>query len=210
MNAPTVIFASAYRQLGSAERSFVDAAVRQIEDAADRAGERISLALNRPIPVKIVNQSRGLLENALVCAAITERITQIAADRELTSQRLIKELLGIATSNINDFMSFDDEDMPYFDLSKATPEQLATIKSVDVESNADGLSRAGKTKIKIVFHDKLPAIKMLGDHVGMWASDNPYYRAEQAKSSDKSALPADATPEQAADLYAGYLTGGGG
>lgn len=204
--APQVVFVSAYRQLSPAQRAFVDGAITSIEDAANRAKERISLALNRPIPAHIVEKSGGMLENPLVCAAITERITAIAAEQELTAQRLIKELMAISTANINNFIEFDpDTDLPTFTLHNATPDQMAAIKSIEVESNGDALSRGSRSKIKVTFHEKLPAIKMLGEYIGLWSGDNPHFRAEQAKAADKSALPQDATVEQVADEYQRYL-----
>lgn len=205
MNAHAVVLASAYRRLTPAQRAFVDNAVVSIENAANRAKERISLALNRPIPNEIVERSGGMLENPMVCAAITERITQIAAERELTAERLIKELMAISTANVNNFIEFDEFDMPTFTLHNATPEQMAAIKSIEVESNGDSLQRGSKSKIKLTFHEKLPAIKMLGEYIGLFSGDNPHYRAEQAKAADRSALPQDATAEQAADEYQRYL-----
>lgn len=206
MTAPVAIFASAYRQLQPAQRAFVDAAVSAIEDIAHRQKERISLALNRPIPSEIVARSGGMLENPLVCAAITERITALAAEQELTAARLIKELMAISTANINNFIEFDpDTGLPMFDLQNATPEQMAAIKSVEVETNGDSLQRGSKSKIKLTFHEKLPAIKMLGEYIGLWSGDNPHFRAEQARATDKSALPDTATPEQAAEEYQRYL-----
>lgn len=201
-----VVFASAYRQLQPAQRAFVDAAITSIENAANRAKERISLALNRPIPSDIVERSGGMLDNPMVCAAITERITALAAEQELTASRLIKELMAISTANINNFIEFDpDTDLPMFTLHNATPEQMAAIKSVEVETNGDSLTRGSKSKIKLTFHEKLPAIKMLGEYIGLWSGDNPHFRAEQARAADKTALPDTATPEQAADEYQRYL-----
>lgn len=202
-----VVLESAYRQLAPSERSFVDAAVREIESQAQRAGERITNILNRPLPHIIVSQSKGLLGRGYIRSAITERVLALGAEQELTASRLVKELMSIATANIGNYMTFDDDDAPVFDLSRCTPEQLAAIKSVEVESNGDALSRAAKTKVKIVFHDKIPAIKLAGDYIGLWSGDNPHFKAEQARAADKSALPDTATPEQAADAYQRYLAG---
>jgi hypothetical protein len=203
---PRAVFVSAYRQLSPSQRAFVDAAVQSIEDAANRAKERISLALNKPIPVEIVDKSNGMLDNPLVCAAITERITAIAAEQELTAARLIKELMSISTANINNFIEFDPEtELPSFTLHNATPDQMAAIKSIEVETNGNGLTRGNKSKIKLTFHEKLPAIKMLGEYIGLWSGDNPHFRAEQAKAVDRTALPQDATIEQVADEYQRYL-----
>lgn len=205
MNAPVAIFASAYKQLTPAQRAFVDGAIVSIETAANRAKEHISLALNRPVPREIVERSGGMLENPMVCAAITERINHLAAERELTAARLIKELLAISTSNIHSFIGFDEFGSPAITLEHATPEQLAAVKSIEVESNGNALMSNGKSKIKLTFHEKLPAMKMLGDYIGLWNGDNPHFRAEQAKAADRSALPQDSTAEQAADEYQRYL-----
>lgn len=203
-NTRPVMFASAYRQLTPAQRAFVDAATSEIDNAAQRANERISLALNRPIPEKVVAKSHGMLENSIVCAAITERINEIAAAQELTAQRLVKELMSISTSNVGDYLTWDDEGNPSFDLNGCTPEQMAAIKTIEISRSGHELGPQN-TKIKVQFHDKLASIKMLGEYIGLWSGDNPHYRAEQAKAMDTSALPADTTAEQAADTYQSYL-----
>lgn len=202
----TAIFASAYRQLTASERSFVDAAVREIEIQAQKAQVRISSVLNgQSIPLHIVQASRGMLEKPLVNAAINERITAIAAEQELTAQRLVKELHSIATANIGNYLDYDADGVPYFTLASCTPEELAPIKSLEIESNGDAMQRATKVKMKITFHDKMPAVKMLGEYIGMFGVDNPHYVAEQARNAP--AIPAEATQEQAADAYAALIGG---
>lgn len=203
--ANQILFASAYRQLSAAERAFVDDAVAILEHAAARAAERISMSLHRPIPPEIVNKSRGMLERPMVKAAIAERINEIAAAQELTVQRLVREYMALAFSNIGDYMTIitdeDDNSVPYFDLTKATPEQMAAVKTVKMEESGDGLSRPLKRKIEIVLHDKLAAMAGLARFMGIDNADNPHWKADIAKA----APPAVTSPDAAADAYAAMI-----
>jgi hypothetical protein len=201
-----LLFASAYKQLTPAERSFVDGCVREMEDAAHRAGQRISMALNRPIPAEIVERSRGMLERPMVTAAITERINELAARQELTVERMINEMKAIALCSIGHYMHVDDDGSPVFDLSRCTPEQLAAIKSIHVEEQGDGLTRPLKRTFKIILHDKIAGMKMLGEFMGILQPDNPHWKAELARAAAPM-LPEGATAQQAGDAYAAMLDG---
>ncbi len=216
MNAMTshIIFASAYRQLAAAERAFVDGVIIEFERLADRNKERIALMLNRPIPAAIVERSRGMLDRPMVRAAISERVNEISAANDLTVQRMVKEMMSIGFSSIGNYMTVEEDldgegqivSTPVFDLARCTPEQLAAIKSIDVEESGDGLSRPVKRKIKITLHDKVAGLKMLGEFMGMLASDNPYWRASTARDA-MPVLPAGATAAEAGDAYAAMIDG---
>lgn len=199
-----VMFQSAYRQLTPTQRAFVDNTVVHIEQAAARANERITMALNRPVPAEIVARSHGMLDNHLVQAAITERINEIAAEQELTAARWVKQLRAIAFSNIADFMRPDGDDM-VFDLSRATPEQWSAVKSFEIEGgDDDGFSRK-KRKIKLTLWDKPAAIKMLGQYMALLEPDNPHWKADIARVQGAAPLPAGATAEDAGAEYQRYL-----
>lgn len=208
MNAitSTIGFASAYRQLRPAQKAYVDAFVADAEREAHKRGERISNVLHRPIPDHVVDQSRGMLESPIVRAAIAERINDLATTSELSVARVIKELMGVSFASIGDYMEIGEDGQPYFDLARATPEQLAAIKSIEVEEMGDGLSRPKKRKFKFQLHDKLAGIKMLMDYTGASNPDNPFYRAETARPATPS-LSAGTSAESAADLYASMING---
>ena len=207
MNA-LATFASAYRQLRPAQKAYVDAYVADAERDANRRGERISNVLHRAIPDDVIAASRGMLDNPLVRAAIAERINELAAASELTVHRVIKELMGVAFSSIGDYMQVGEDGQPYFDLATATPEQLAAIKSIEVEETGDGMSRPKRRKFKFQLHDKLAGIKMLGDYMGLLQPDNPFWRMEAARPvNDRPGLPADVSTDGAADLYASLING---
>lgn len=202
-----IIFASAYRQLRPAQKQFVDGYVADVEREANKAGERISLALYRAIPDHVVARSRGMLEQPMVVAAISERITDIASQNELTVHRVIKELMCMGFSSMGNYMEVGEDGRPSFDLTKCTPEQLAAIKSVKITESGDGLSRPRRTDVHIVLHDKQAALTDLAKYMGLLQPDNPFWRAETAKPVNAAALPDGITQDGAADVYARYLNG---
>jgi hypothetical protein len=192
---------SAYRHLTAAQRAFVDSYVQECEREAMARNERLSLYLHRPV---VIDQSR-YLTLPMVQAAIVERISTLAAASELSVNRLIKELTCIAFSNIKDFLDLGDEGWPKFDLSKATPEQWAAVKSIEIEEVDGTLSRAPKRKIKITTHDKLAAAKMLTDYTGVSKPDNPYWAADKPVEAEQLAIPANMSPDAAGELYASMI-----
>jgi len=211
MNAipSTIGFASAYRQLRPAQKAYVDAFVADAETECNRRGDRISSVLHRQIPDRVVEASRGMLDNPIVRAAIAERINELAAASELTVHRIIKELMNVSFASIGDYMQVGEDGQPYFDLAKATPEQLAAIKSIEVEEHGDGMSRPKRRKFKFQLHDKLSGIKMLMDYTGASNPENPFWRAETARpvANNRATLPGSVSSEAAADLYASLING---
>ena len=198
-----IIFASAYKQLIPVERQFVDLVVTELENAAHRAGERIIVALHKPIPDQLVERANGLLERALVRAAISERVSQIAADQDLTVQRWVREVSAVAFSNMGNYMHIDDEGVPVFDMTRCAPEHMAAVKSIECEETGDGFTRPIKRKMKVVLHDKIAGMNMLGKYMGALSDDNPHWRSEMAKA--QPTIPEGASIEEAGDAYAEYL-----
>jgi hypothetical protein len=203
MNAIT--FASAYRQLRPVEKAYVDGYVATVERDYVSRGERISNALYRAIPGDVVEASRGMLDKPMVLAAITERINSLAADSELSPHRVIKELMSLAFSSIEHYQAIGEDGMPYYDLSKATPEQLAAIQAVEFEET---MTRSGpQRKLKIKLHDKLGGLDRLLRYMGLQEPDNPHWRSETARPVGAGALPAAMTVDGAADAYARMING---
>jgi hypothetical protein len=204
VNAPVALFVSAYRQLRPAERAYVDGYVADLERDAQRKGERISNALHRAVPAAIIEASRGMLDRPLVRAAIAERINDLAAQSELTVHRVVKELMNIGFSSIGHYQTIGEDGMPYYDLSQCTPEQLAAIQAIELET-IEG--RNGTTRrLKIKLHDKLGGLDRLARFMGMLENDNPHWRAEQARPIDSvPTLPADAAANDAAEAYAAMI-----
>lgn len=202
-HVPALAFASAYRQLRPVERSFVDAYVADVERDAQRKNERISLALHRVIPAHVVEASRGMLDRPMVRAAIAERINELAATSELTHHRVVKEWMNVAFSSMGDYMRIGEDGSPYFDLARCTPEQLAAIKSIEIEEGS-----RGNRKFKLTLHDKLAGLRALSEYMGMLNPDNPFWKADSAKPVTPAPLPATVTTDGAADAWSQMINGG--
>lgn len=205
MSEPAIL-SSAYRQLRPPERVFVDGFVADVQRQADRMGERISLALHRAIPADVVDASRGLLDRPMVRAAISERINEIAADTELTPQRLIREVMAIGFSNLEDYFAVGEDGLPMLDLNGLTRDQWAAISQIDIEKDPRNPNMARSIKIRL--HPKMDAIAKLGEYMGALAKDNPYWRSDNARPvNGQTALPASASVESAADMYSAMING---
>lgn len=201
----TAMLASAYMQIRPAERAFVDGYVSDLEREAERLGQRISLALHRAIPEADKRASRGMLDMPLVQAAIVERVNDVAARTELTPQRLIREVMAVGFSNMEDYVRVGEDGSPRFDLSNLSRDQWAAVESFDVETDPRNPFIVRKFKMKL--HSKMDAIGKLGEYMAVLARDNAYWRAEQAQSAPHKQLPAGVTVEQAGNAYAAMIDG---
>lgn len=194
------MFQTAYKQLSAPERSFVDRLMREIEDGLQKHGVNAGELLDTPIPDAIrARDTRNWLDRPLIRAAITEQLVQLELRQKITLDRIVREYHAIATFNLSDIMSFDTvTGEPTFDFDNATPEQMAAIKQIDVESGGS-LHQATKTKIKVQTHDKIAALKALTDLLGGNDADNPYRQGK--KTGNAPQITDDKTAQQMADEY---------
>lgn len=190
--ATTVIFTSAYRQLSAVEKQFVDGYVRRLEQESDREQQSLLLVMRRPTQM----DEAGYLQRPMVTAAIAERVAEISAANELSADRIIREWIAIAFSNHMDFMTVGYDGKPEYDLTKCTPEQMASVKKVQYERSA-----LGAEKLVVETHDKLRALEVLSKYVGLVEPDNPHWRARNATP----VLDASTSTADAADAYAALL-----
>ena len=195
---------SAYRQLDATEKAFVDGYVRDLEREAARTFDRLSNALYRPIPCDVVEAARGLLDRPLVTAAITERVNDLARDQEITRDRIVREIGGIAFSTLSDYGEVTNDGTFRLDLTNVTPEQMARVEMIEVEESFTPNGGARK-KMKIKMHAKLPALLKLAEYAGIVA-DSEHWKAANARPVVPS-LPDGVTVEQAGDLYARAIGG---
>ena len=195
-----VVIASAYGQLNAAEKQYVDDYIDGLTTAARKANERISLALDRPIPPSIVDASGGLLLRPMVLAAITERIARIAATDELTIQRIIDEWSAIAFSNLEDYATVCPiSGAPIFDFNGATRKQMSAIASIEYNETSTG----GRS-IKVNFWSKPDALKAMGTMYGLNTEDNEWLAAN--RKADR-VNPLIDSGENAGEAYAAFIGG---
>lgn len=195
-----------YRQLDQAARQMVDDLIRKIERQSDITGAPLFdiLASYQPTEREITFLARGLVR-----AAIFDRVRDLTDAQNVTPRRIIKELEALAFSSIDHFRkpgaSLDygtgvselliAADGGLFELEYATPEQRAAVKEVEIEENA----RTGKIKTKIKLHDKLAALRMLGQIRGLFNADGDPINPE--KWVEGGGIPVDSSQETAAEIY---------
>jgi phage terminase small subunit len=132
------------------------------KQAATRAGYSHS-------PKSAEVQASRLLSDAKVDAAVREAMDARAQRTGVTADRVLRELAELALSNIFDFIKVRQDGSVSVDLSKGTRSQAAAIRDVVVKGYAEGSSEgAPSAKLtRIVMCDKLKALELLAQHLGM-------------------------------------------
>lgn len=193
------MFASAYRHLTAPEKAYVDEYVAQLERAANKAGEQISVALHRPIPPALIDASGGMLVKPMVLAAISERVTQIAADTEVNVRRIVKEYSAIAFSNIADYMEICPiSGRPTYNLAACTPEQMAAVRKIEHK-----ISTTGGEEFKFETYDKLKALDALARMFGLLQEENTYI--DSIRRTEKDARTMIDKSADASEAYTAFI-----
>lgn len=107
-------------------------------------------------------QAARLLANVSVQAAIAERMKERQQRTELTQDMVVKELARIAFGDPRKVMSWGPGGVKLRDSETLAGEDAAIVAEVSESVTAAG----GSLKLKT--HDKVGALKMLGEHLGMF------------------------------------------
>jgi len=182
---------NAYELLLPSEQEAVDNYVQFVEAEQRRRGERIAFALDRHIPADMVKRSRGLLEKPIVRAAINEKLMKLANTQDVNTHRLVKEHACLAFSNIADFINFNGLGETFIELSMATREQLAAVKSIETVETPNG------RKVKLTLYDKQPSLNALATMMGLLNTDNPPALAEPVRAAPVKPMAHGADAEKA-------------
>jgi len=108
--------------------------------------------------------------------------TQIRAEERkyqnryrVEKEKIIRELSLSAFSDITDYMTFTDDGKMVLTIDQITPEAARALKTV--KEKADAITVKGeqkddvyysKVQTEITLHDKLEALKLLGQEIGMF------------------------------------------
>mgnify|MGYP000350833348 CR=1 FL=1 len=193
-------FETSYRQLRPSERIFVDGYVSELERYAARNSLKLKQAIQSYNADNLDEQSKSILSQALVRAAITERVRELSEDAELSVFKTLKELRSMAYSNLGNYMEVDGFGVPMFNLDKCTPEQLAAIKTVKIKENPNG-----ERQFEFTLHDKVQAMSLMMKYQGLL--DAEAWRVENAKENQQKTISAGSTVDDAADMYARQING---
>lgn len=196
---------SAYKQLKPTERLFVDAYLVDLENDAVAAGKRVkefmSSGGSRTRSAKYI--ADRMMQKPLVQAAIAERIDQMSEALNINAAKVLAEVTNIAMASIGNYMRVDGMGMPVFDLTTATPEQLAAVKKIKI---TESVSQNGGT-FEFELHPKMQALDMLMKFFGLYGEDNMQKVVPANTAAQQPKISQQQTVSQAAELYARTLRG---
>lgn len=108
-----------------------------------------------------------------VLAAINEAMAARSERTKINADWVLERLGRLAAATMADFLVIPDKGMPYFDLSAATPEQLAAIEGLQLDTRLERSEKGDDNvvieKIKLTLPGKLKTLELIGKHVAVQA-----------------------------------------
>ena len=95
---------------------------------------------------------------AAIRAEIEARLASTLDRYAVTSDRIIRELALIAFANIGDFIAVQAGGSAIVDFATATREQIASLKSIEIDERTIDGAAAGVRRVKISMSDKRQAL----------------------------------------------------
>jgi phage terminase small subunit len=131
------------------------------------------------------NQGTRLMANDAIRGEIEARLAATFDRYAVTSDRIIRELALIAFGNIGDFIEVQADGSLVVDFGTATREQMASLKSVEIDKRPIAGAAAGVRRVKINLSDKRQALMDLAKIARMLPAD----RHEHSGSIDHHVKP---------------------
>ena len=109
------------------------------------------------------SQAQRLLTNVDIIEAIEKAKAERSRRTEITQDRVLLELAKIAFSDMREFTEWGPQGVKMKRSDELDEHAAACVQEVSRYSTALGYN------VKFKLHDKCPALKMLGEHLGMFA-----------------------------------------
>lgn len=122
-----------------------------------------------------------LTRNSRVATRLSYRLgelqAQMQAETGLTERKVVEELAKCAFSNMQDFVTSDEDGNIIFrDLEGLSREQMAAVESVKITKQTTTNKRGDKdyqtTHTQFKLHSKPGTLEQLGKHLGIFKEDN--------------------------------------
>lgn len=102
-----------------------------------------------------------LLSKVSIQAEIQKKMAKREKRTEITQDRVLKELATIGFFQITDFMKVDKGQLVIKDTSDVDLENIPAISGI----------KATQFGLDVRFHDKVKALELIGEHLGMWSGN---------------------------------------
>jgi phage terminase small subunit len=103
-----------------------------------------------------------LLSNVVIQAAVQAGFQQRQEEFKITEKEIVQELAAIAFFNLKNVMRPEEKGVAmksWAEMSESTTKAIASVSESQTEFGVSSSVRA---------HDKIGALKLLGQHIGMW------------------------------------------
>ena len=152
------------------------------------------------------NNAYRLLENEGIKLAIRKALEESFEENDISPQRVLEEIAKMAYSNMDDFITINDDGSPYVNLTnvKGKRRKLAAIQELTSETymektgdDKNPVVPVKKTKLKLA--DKRGSLELLGRHLKMFSdlapSPDKAIKSILEKSRDGELTPLEAAYE---------------
>jgi phage terminase small subunit len=132
-------------------------------------------------------------KKAAIRTEIEARLASTFDRYAVTSDRIIRELALIGFGNIDDFVAAQDDGSMVVDFGTATREQMASLKSIEIDERMIDGTPGGVRKVKISMSDKRQALMDLAKIARLLPAD-------RHELSGPDGGPIEVKPEHKIDL----------
>jgi phage terminase small subunit len=135
--------------------------------AGYRNSNRKAAWITRQNP-KIAARITELTEDKLVDEKLAREKAKVKLD--ITTERTIAEIAKIAFANMLDYVRFDDQGQPHFDLVSLRYDQGSAIQELIIDEYVDGRGKGARQvkRVRVKLASKIDALNSLGKHLGLF------------------------------------------
>lgn len=182
-------FVAAYMHYGSAAKAY-QLAYSSNGKAATVAREG-GIVLRRPAVRRAIlvwqdGAAQKLRDDEM--SRLQERADRLAGT-DISRERVLGEMKSLAFANIGDFLLFDEQGHPRFNLRNVSEAQMAAIETLNITVKNDAQGNP-VVQVRIKLHNKHAALRLLGEHLGLWSGSST-----SANLGTPDALPIPAPPK---------------
>jgi phage terminase small subunit len=119
-------------------------------------------------PKNATQTGYGILNRPEVRAEVERIIAEREESNKVHRLMIIEQLQKIATSDVKDFMTWNEDGTAFLNPDLVDGEIIAELNIDDSKHISMDGEVNQKTKKKLKLHDKMKALELLGKHVGLW------------------------------------------